>query len=198
MKKIRGFTLIELMVVVMVIAVLAAIAIPSYTSYIERRDLAIAKQEALRIAAELERFKAKNFSYKGFDASYLYTYDAVDDEGDPITNSYYNTSTGALPLPIGSTMSNAKYILTLVDADEERPLSEADIEENEDEGITASTIRGLSWVMAVERTKDSGGEPKQPRNYDLLLTSMGAQCMTKVKNVVSAYIDCGSDSEPWQ
>lgn len=70
----KGFTLIELMITIVIVAILAAIAYPSYTQYMERRDLAIAKQEALRISAELERFKSKNFSYKGFDASYLYTY----------------------------------------------------------------------------------------------------------------------------
>ncbi|KAF1019516.1 MAG: hypothetical protein GAK29_03886 [Acinetobacter bereziniae] len=44
------------MVVVIVVAIIAAIAIPSYTQYIERKDVAIAKQEAQKIATELERF----------------------------------------------------------------------------------------------------------------------------------------------
>ncbi len=198
MFKQRAFTLIELMVVVVIVAIFAAIAIPSYQQYMERRDLAIAKQEALRIAAELERFKAKNFSYKGFDASYLYNYYAVDEEDNPIVNSYYNATTGQLPLPIGSTATNAKYILTLVDAIEKRPLSAADIAANESEGITASSVLGLNWVIAVQRAKDSSGEPKQPRNYDLLLNSAGLRCMTKTKNVVSGYTNCGTTgSESW-
>ena len=71
MKKTHGFTLIELMITVVVVAIIAAIAVPSYQQYIERKDLAIARQEALRIAAELERFKNKNFSYKGFNATYI-------------------------------------------------------------------------------------------------------------------------------
>ena len=69
----KGFTLVELMITVVIIAIIAAIAIPSYSAYIQRKDLALAKQEALRLATELEKFKAKNFSYKGFDATYLYT-----------------------------------------------------------------------------------------------------------------------------
>ncbi|MEK5765425.1 type IV pilin protein, partial [Acinetobacter junii] len=51
MKKNHGFTLIELMIVVVIVAIFAAIAFPSYQQYIELKDLAIARQEALRIAA---------------------------------------------------------------------------------------------------------------------------------------------------
>lgn len=69
MKKFSGFTLIELMVVVVIIAILAAIALPSYQSYARRTLAAQAQQEMQRIAALLERHKARNFSYKGFDLS---------------------------------------------------------------------------------------------------------------------------------
>lgn len=68
MKK-SGFTLIELMVVVVIIAILAAIAIPSYQAYVRRAQASQAQQEMLRISALLERHKARNFSYKGFDLS---------------------------------------------------------------------------------------------------------------------------------
>ena len=197
MKKTHGFTLIELMITVVVVAIIAAIAVPSYQQYIERKDLAIARQEALRIAAELERFKAKNFSYKGFDASYLYTYESTDADGNPATASYYNKTTGQLLLPLGSTSSTAKYTLTLVDGGAaHKPLT---IVKNGDGTETAdsASVNGLSWVMSLERAKDSDGEPKQPRNYDLLLSSTGIRCMTKVKDVVTGYANCGSYSESW-
>ena len=197
MKKTHGFTLIELMITVVVVAIIAAIAVPSYQQYIERKDLAIARQEALRIAAELERFKAKNFSYKGFDASYLYTYESTDAGGNPATAIYYNKTTGQLLLPLGSTSSTAKYTLTLVDGGAaHKPLT---IVKNGDGTETAdsASVNGLSWVMSLERAKDSDGEPKQPRNYDLLLSNTGIRCMTKVKDVVTGYANCGSYSESW-
>ena len=197
MKKTHGFTLIELMITVVVVAIIAAIAVPSYQQYIERKDLAIARQEALRIAAELERFKAKNFSYKGFDASYLYTYESTDAGGNPATASYYNKTTGQLLLPLGSTSSTAKYTLTLVDGGAaHKPLT---IVKNGDGTETAdsASVNGLSWVMSVQRAKDSSGDPKQPRNYDLLLNSAGLRCMTKVKDTVTGYANCGSYSESW-
>ena len=197
MKKTHGFTLIELMITVVVVAIIAAIAVPSYQQYIERKDLAIARQEALRIAAELERFKAKNFSYKGFDASYLYTYESTDADGNPATASYYNKTTGQLLLPLGSTSSTAKYTLTLVDGGAaHKPLT---IVKNGDGTETAdsASVNGLSWVMSLERAKDGDGLPKQPRNYDLLLSNTGIRCMTKVKDVVTGYANCGSYSESW-
>ena len=197
MKKTHGFTLIELMITVVVVAIIAAIAVPSYQQYIERKDLAIARQEALRIAAELERFKAKNFSYKGFDASYLYTYESTDADGNPATASYYNKTTGQLLLPLGSTSSTAKYTLTLANGGTgHKPLTIVKGADGQETADSAS-VNGLSWVMSLERAKDSDGEPKQPRSYDLFLSNTGVRCMTKVKDVVTGYANCGSYSESW-
>lgn len=78
----HGFTLIELMIVVVIIALLAVIAIPSYQQYILRNNAKTAEARMLEIAQDLERYKSRNFSYRGYSPTSV----AV---GDPVK---YNIS----------------------------------------------------------------------------------------------------------
>ena len=59
----RGFTLIELMIVVTVMALLAAVAVPSYTEHVARSRRADAKQSLLELAQKLERYYTERGTY---------------------------------------------------------------------------------------------------------------------------------------
>ncbi|MEW9573048.1 type IV pilin protein [Rhodanobacter sp. Si-c] len=63
MRHARGFTLIELMVVVAIVAILAAIAIPAYGRYAFRARRADGKELLLRIASAQERYYATYNKY---------------------------------------------------------------------------------------------------------------------------------------
>jgi type IV pilus assembly protein PilE len=58
-----GFTLIEVVVVMAIIAILAAIAIPNYTEYIRRGHRSDAKTALLQVAQWQERFRTENNAY---------------------------------------------------------------------------------------------------------------------------------------
>jgi type IV pilus assembly protein PilE len=61
-----GITLIELMVVAAIIAILAAIAVPMYGSYVTESRRTTAQGQMTELAAVLERFFSDNTTYVGF------------------------------------------------------------------------------------------------------------------------------------
>jgi len=63
MRKASGFTLIELMMVVMVIAILAAIALPSYQQYLLRGKITEATANLSDVRLRLEKFYSDNRMY---------------------------------------------------------------------------------------------------------------------------------------
>ncbi len=63
MKRVRGFTLLELMIVVAVIAILAVLALGNYTKQVRKSRRAEAKQVVLDYSLREEKWRNNNATY---------------------------------------------------------------------------------------------------------------------------------------
>ena len=87
----QGFTLIEVMIVVVMIAILASIALPSYESYMRKTRRIDAKNSLLDLAMRQEKFYSINNKYSATasDLGYSALPYAVPSSNN---NSYYDLS----------------------------------------------------------------------------------------------------------
>ena len=113
MKRSRGFTLIELMIVIGIVAILAAIAIPSYTDYVRRGRITEAVSTLSGMRVKMEQYFQDNRSYalacvagtvapQPANTAY-WTYNCAG----LTLNTYLITATGA----VGGTMDGFQYTL---------------------------------------------------------------------------------------
>jgi len=133
----NGFSLVELMIAVAIAAILAMIAIPSYTAFMRSSNRTDATKAMTFDAQALERCYSQNFTYAGCAAAPV--------GSAPTTMGYY-TLTIAVPTP-------SSYIITAV------PLAASQVADTACAQFTLNSA-GTQWAAnssSVANTKACWG-----------------------------------------
>lgn len=109
MKTIRGFTLVELMIVVAIVAILASIAVPAYKDYVTRAKIAEATAGLAGKRVQMEQYFQDNRTYVGAPAC----------NNDTTTSRFFDFSCAGAPTAVAYVLqadgkaSMANFLYTI-------------------------------------------------------------------------------------
>jgi type IV pilus assembly protein PilE len=106
-RHLRGFTLVELMITVAILAIIVAVAVPAYTRQIQKSRRTDARNALLDLAGREERWLsvANSYSQNTADVGYSGAWPVTT------TNGYYNV-TVTVPDPNAVSPNNPSFIIT--------------------------------------------------------------------------------------
>lgn len=119
----KGFSLIELLVAMIIVGILAAIAVPSYNSYMVRSSRAAAQTELLEMASQQEKIYLNSSAYS-----------------PNVATAYNGTALGGLG-KTGSRTSDGMYDLALSGVGQTYTLTATPVAGTRQEGNGCLTIQ---------------------------------------------------------
>jgi type IV pilus assembly protein PilE len=130
----NGFSLVELMIAVTIVAILAMIAVPGYNQYVRRANRADATKTLILDAQALERCYSQSFNYAGCPGAAVGAAPSVEGK---------YTVTIAVPDP-AAPAGTASYLITAV------PLAALQVGDLACQTFTLNT-------QGLQKATDSGG-----------------------------------------
>jgi type IV pilus assembly protein PilE len=134
----NGFTLLELMIVVVIIAILAAIAIPNYGRYAIRAHRVDGQELLLRVANAQERYYATHNRY-GTNVAVGFQNPALSDK------QYYSMVAVVNADPAGNSSQAFTATATPINGQEKDDCANLTISNTGTKAATGSTNNGSCW-----------------------------------------------------
>ena len=158
------------MVVVTILGILSAIAIPSYRQYVQKNARSEAESSLLGMSVELEQWRAKTLTYGGFTPRQGWS---------SVANTIY--------VPNGSSATTHNYAISIMHVSSASTPAAVSLS-------IASPAN--SWVMVATPRAGSLVESSPMLAY----TSQGVKCASKDSNIMitaGSDQDCGLGSKAW-
>lgn len=173
----NGFTLLELMVTLVIIAIFAVIAIPSYQYFIAKTKKSQTQAEMLKLSERLENYRGKQLTYAGFI---------------PDNQNIGAGQKGIVNIPYGSSNTEYDYQIKVVDINYDYAASDTSQSNPLAQPLEDATI-GQGWkIIAVPNQNKSTA---LRRSESLLLNSQGLKCMTA--DLLTVLSNNCSNSRDW-
>lgn len=142
----RGFTLIELMVVIAIVAIIATVAIPAFTEQMRKSRRSEAFSGISDLQLKSEKWRANNASYNATIATI---------GGAATSESGFYTFTITTPAPAGSCDTSAVACATLTNGNSYRITATAAGSQASD--AKCATIIATNCCGSVVKTSTGGG-----------------------------------------